>query len=195
MNNMNILFFDVETTGKINRKAPASARMQPRIVQLGALLEDQDGNKIEEFSAILKCDGIPIPAEAAGIHGITDRIAAEKGLPRKHCMARLADLTKRAGLVVGHNIEFDSFMVEIEICHLGPDVAPTKGLQTFCTMQAATPLCKIPSPYGYSDFKWPKLEEAYKILCGKELTGAHDALADVMACREVYREILRRSVR
>lgn len=45
-------------------------------------------------------------------------------------------------------------------------------------------ICKLPGQYG--DWKWPKLTEAYQHAFGKTFDGAHDALADVRACKDVY---------
>lgn len=181
----NILFFDVETTGKADMRRAASVAQQPRIVELGALLTTSTGTEIESFNCILQMDGIRIPKEATDIHGITDEIAAAKGVPRRQAMSKLAALSRNAGLVVGYNIDFDSFLVEIEVHHLGRGFAPV-CLPTFCAMRASTPICKIPSPYYEGQFKWPKLEEAYRIICKKELSNAHSALADTRASSEIY---------
>jgi len=53
--------------------------------------------------------------------------------------------------------------------------------------EAMTPICDIPGPYGP---KWPRLQEAHKHVFGKEFDGAHDALADVIACKNIYFWIL-----
>ena len=34
--------------------------------------------------------------------------------------------------------------------------------------------------------KWPNLAEAYKFFTGKEMIGAHNALNDCLATREIY---------
>jgi hypothetical protein len=46
-------------------------------------------------------------------------------------------------------------------------------------------ICKLPSKYP-GEYKWPRLIEAYRHAFGKDFTGAHDALADVRACKEIY---------
>ena len=54
----------------------------------------------------------------------------------------------------------------------------------FCTMLNTVEIVKIPGRKGY---KWPKLDEAYRILVDPDgFEGAHDALADVKACRKVF---------
>jgi DNA polymerase III epsilon subunit-like protein len=62
-----------------------------------------------------------------------------------------------------------------------------------CLMRAAAPVCKIPSPYeGYEDFyKWPSLEEAYRILLGRESPGSHRALMDAARAGEIAIELHR----
>jgi DNA polymerase III epsilon subunit-like protein len=63
-------------------------------------------------------------------------------------------------------------------------------------MHAATPVCKIlhAKPRHDQDYKWPKLSEAYRYFFGRALEGAHDALVDVKACRDVYFEMKRLGV-
>jgi len=56
--------------------------------------------------------------------------------------------------------------------------------KSFCTMKEMTPICKIPG--RYDEFKWPRLTEAYRHAFGGEFGNAHDALADVRACKEIY---------
>jgi hypothetical protein len=63
---------------------------------------------------------------------------------------------------------------------------------TFCTMEKSTNLVKLPGKYG--KYKWPKLVELYKFLFNEELTGAHDALVDILATRRCYYELLKRGI-
>lgn len=37
-----------------------------------------------------------------------------------------------------------------------------------CPMKVATPICKLPSQYGYSNYKWPTVEEAWAHFFGKK---------------------------
>ena len=66
-----------------------------------------------------------------------------------------------------------------------------KAGQSDCTAKLATPICKIPPTAkmvaaGFNKFKTPNLGEAYRHFTGNELVNAHSAMADVMACRDVY---------
>lgn len=35
-------------------------------------------------------------------------------------------------------------------------------------------------------YEWPRLQEAYKHAFGKEFEGAHDAMSDIRATKEIY---------
>jgi len=50
-------------------------------------------------------------------------------------------------------------------------------------------LCFDTETSGIPDFKALNLQETYKFFFGREFQGAHRAIADVIACREIYREI------
>jgi DNA polymerase-3 subunit epsilon len=76
-----IAVFDVETTGKDPKEA--------RIVQAALLLMQPDGT-VDKDSSLrgLVNPGVPIPEEAAKVHGVTDARAA-KGTPAPQAVAKL----------------------------------------------------------------------------------------------------------
>ncbi len=175
------LFFDTETTGKANMRGGPMVT-QPAIVQLGALLTDDDGGERAVMNLIIKPDGWTIPAEAAAIHGITTDLAEQCGVPLVSALSVFSMLCARANELIAHNIDFDLLVTESAYHRLGKE-SRFDGLPKFCTMKATTDVCKIPGPYGY---KWPKLAEAHVQLLCRELEDAHDALADVRGCARVY---------
>lgn len=176
---MKILFYDTETTDKLNFHRPHSDPSQPRLVQLGAVLTD-DKTEIASVRAIVKPEGFAIPDEAAAVHGITTERALADGLPLATVLRAFRDLANQAELFVCHNSDFDELMMRREF-HLAE--TPWLAAPHFCTMRQSTNRCRIPGPYG---FKWPKLSEAIEFAFGEKLEGAHDAMADVRATMRLY---------
>jgi DNA polymerase III epsilon subunit-like protein len=186
------IFFDTETTGvPRNYKAPTTDTDNwPRLVQLGWILMDSEGNKMAQHDYIVRPVGFKIPAEAASVHGITTEKALEEGRDLAEVIDEfMADFDK-ATFIVGHNISFDQNIVGAELVRLNrPDVMTSK--RTFCTMQAGTNFCKIPGKYGY---KWPKLMELYVKLFGHDFEGAHNAMSDIDATQECFWEMRKRGL-
>lgn len=183
-----ILFFDTETTGFPNFNERARHESQPHIVQLAAILTDDAGKVMESHNVIVKPDGWTIPKEVSDIHGITDEIA-KIGIPEKLAASLLLDMVKKSALVVAHNLTFDKFIARIALRRFDlftdEEDAWWKSLPSFCTMREMTEMCELPSTTGRG-FKWPKLSEAYQFAFNKPLDGAHDALVDVTACKDLY---------
>lgn len=182
-----ILFFDTETTGKANFNAPPDAEYQPRIVQLGALLCDEKECEIASINLIIR-PVFEIPVEASNVHGITTEFAKSCGVPVFYALQLFWALVRQADLLVAHNIAFDSFIIKGESLRF---VTDTLEKPEVCTMKAMTPRCKIPG--RYEDYKWPKLSEAYRHAFGKDLDGAHDAMSDIRATKDVYFWITKQS--
>lgn len=178
-----ILFFDTETTGKYDFRASPDAHHQPHLVQLGAILVDASWNVRDQFAAVVKPKNWIIPDEAAKVHGITTEIAQAVGSHLTDVLHQFAGFCRAANLRIAHNLQFDDAVMETAFARTG-DVWHKTPIG-FCTMHAMTDVCKIPGNYG--DYKWPRLAEAYKHVTGKEFVGAHDAMADVLACVDVYR--------
>jgi DNA polymerase III subunit epsilon len=59
-------------------------------------------------------------------------------------------------------------------------------------MKEATTFCGLPGRYG--DFKYPNLTELHRTLFQKAFADAHDALADVRACKAAFFELRTRGV-
>ncbi len=187
-----ILFFDTETTGiPLNYQAPSSDTQNwPRLVQLAWILTDENGNRILTGNLIVKPDGFNIPADASKVHGISTERAKEEGVPLAEVIERFKSDLNMATYIVGHNIEFDKKIVGAEMIRLGmKDIMDSK--KSYCTMQSSIDFCKIPGKYGY---KYPKLQELYKILFGCEFDNAHDAMSDIEATKKCFWELRKRKL-
>jgi DNA polymerase III epsilon subunit-like protein len=180
------LFFDTETTGLWNFKAPISDPAQPRLVELGMILDDEERNIVSQISLFVKPEGFIIPGEASGIHGVTQARADKYGVPARTAIALFTNLSKLTDTIVAHNLEYDKKILGRELFLFNASFPEKREL---CTMQVSTSICRIPGKM--KGYKWPKLDEAYRIIVSPDgFEGAHTALADVMACRAVYYKLL-----
>lgn len=172
------LFFDTETTG-----FPPSAR----ICQLAALLTDKDGNEIKRLNSLVKPDNWTIPEKVIAIHGKTNEMCEAEGSPMLELLDEFFKMLRDSRVVIAHNISFDNKMIGIE-CEYYNQKWLTLGLVYYCTMEKSKNILKLPhARYGYKN---PKLIEAYRYFFGKDFDNAHDAMADVMACRDVFFKLM-----
>lgn len=82
-----ILFYDTGTTGLPNWKTPSGGDDQPHMVQIGAVLCNEETKEvIKELDVIIKHDGWVIPAETIAVHGINNEHAAMLGIPEKQAI-------------------------------------------------------------------------------------------------------------
>jgi DNA polymerase III epsilon subunit-like protein len=179
-----ILFFDTETTGKANFKLEPDDLSQPRLVQLGAILTDDEGKEISSVNLIVRPKGFDIPDAAASIHGITTTLANQVGVPIVRVLHVFHQLASAAKCFAAHNIDFDEFILKGEFLRAKFTSTPFEtDKDFFCTMKGMTDVCQLPGPYR---FKWPTLQEAHQHAFGREFKGEHDAMADVRACLALH---------
>jgi DNA polymerase-3 subunit epsilon len=185
------LFFDTETTGLPSDREPLDHHSQPHIVQIAALLCADDGGVRGSFSLIVNPgDDVEVPQRAAEVHGITTERMRAEGVEPRRALALLAHFLKCADVRVAHNIKFDDWLVRIANARAWHHYDPLPG-RPFCTMEAAAPIVNLPPTErmlaaGMNKPKSPNLSEAYRHFFGEELEGAHDAMADAMACRRIF---------
>jgi DNA polymerase-3 subunit epsilon len=191
------LFYDVETSGLPDYKAPSEAPHQPHIVQMGAILVDEHYNELKRLDAIVRPEGWEIPAEVAAIHGITNERALAEGRREDQVMAEFTALWMQATKRIAFNDPFDARLVRIFYKRTGQDAMADKWHEfpVDCAMKRATPLCALPPTakmlaVGRRHYKNPKLEEAVRILLQEEMVGAHSAIIDVEYTIRVYRHMV-----
>ena len=59
------------------------------------------------------------------------------------------------------------------------------------TMRVGKDFCKIPGNFMYDDYKYPKLDELYYKLFNKHFENQHNAMADIEATLECYKELIK----
>lgn len=183
------IFFDTETTGKLNYKLARTHPSQPRLVQLGAILRDNAGVVISQMNAIVRPIGFEIPEEASKIHGISTDAAIERGVAVQDVLHLFNAFCQVAHTAVGHNIEYDEAVLSMEADRLGEILhIPERKI---CTMKSSTDLCQLPGNYGY---KWPKLQELHEFLFSEPFAEAHDAFNDILATMRCFDELRLRGV-
>ena len=174
-----IIIFDTETTGIPNWKTPSGGDDQPHIVSLAALMvEEQTKEVIQTLNLIVKPDGWEIPQETIDVHGITNELAAEVGVPEEAALNIFLNLwngRKR----IAYNTTFDNRIIRIATKRY-------KNEQVIVNWKDGQYECAMIGSKKVMGGKNPKLEAAYKYFMGTELEGAHDALVDTKACMDVY---------
>ncbi|MFT6550517.1 MAG: DNA polymerase-3 subunit epsilon [Zhongshania marina] len=180
-----ILFFDTETTGLPKWKEPSDSPEQPHLVQLAAILADQDTQKIiSSMDVIIRPDDWEISEEMTAIHGISQEQALAVGIPEALALDMFLNLW-RGGTTAAHNSNFDQRIIRIAIKRYNQNELMQEAWAVkenhFCTMRAAQTVI---------GGKAPKLSEAYEHFTDKVLEGAHNAMADTTACMEVYWQLM-----
>lgn len=196
-----ILFIDTETNGlpRDFRGAYNDTTNWPRLVQIAWLLADEDGKTLAEKSYIIKPDGWVIGGEVSNIHGITTERAHKEGIPLQGVIDALEVDLIGVKYVVCHNVNFDRPVLACEYCRVAQQIQSDAWSNSviyptakhFCTMEMTTNILKIPGKIK-DTYKWPKLDELYKYLFGKDVPGRdryHDALFDVRATAQCFFKI------
>lgn len=186
---MKILPFDSETNALPDWNMPSESPHQPHLVSLAAALVDSvTGDVLEKMDVIVKPEGWEITQETIDIHGITMERAMDEGISEADALDRLIDMWCKCDLRTAFNATFDNRIIRIaQKRYFSPDNSvqmewmrswnDDKELY-YCTMQGAKKAMGLKKP--------PKLGEAYQHFFGKPLVNAHQAMADTMACMEIY---------
>ncbi|MGN4161381.1 exonuclease domain-containing protein [Streptomyces sp. NEAU-PBA10] len=175
-----LIGFDLETTGTDPREA--------RIVT-AAVIEVADGER-RGHRTWLADPGIPIPAGATAVHGITDARAAAEGSPPDRVADAVAEALTgywRAGVpVVAYNAPFDLTLLAAELRrHRLPSIAERLG---------GAPVGPVIDPLTVDRAvdRYRKGSRRLSAVCaeyGVALEEAHDASADALAAARLARAI------
>lgn len=186
---MNYLFFDTETTGKPkNYDSPAfDTDNWPRLVSFAYILSDETGDIIKKDAFIVKPDGYEIHKDVENVHGISTELANREGIDINDALNIIESLIDEAGILVGHNISFDINVVDCEFYRYREKLY-LDNMPYRCTMKESVSYCALPK------LKYPKLQDLYTKLFGKQFKDAHNAMADIQATFECFWELVKLGV-
>lgn len=156
-----LAFFDLETTG-VNVA-------EDRIVEISVIKLNPDGT--EEVLTELVNPGMPIPAEAAAVHGITDAKVADKPT-FKELAPKIKSFIGNADLSGFNCLKFDVPLLVEEFLRNDEDFE-MKGRKVVDVQNI------------FHKMEQRTLVAAYKFYCDGDLTDAHSAEADTRATMEV----------
>ncbi len=165
------LFFDTETTGWARSK-PLAHPEQPYMCQLAAILTDENNVAMAQFASLIKIP-IEMPEGALKVHGKTNEMLERYGQSLGDVLVQFATLGSYADTWVAHNMVFDDKILAIAKARAG--ILTGSPTHKRCTMVRAR---ELGSKGG--------LAEAYRYFCNKVMLGAHDAMQDAEACRELF---------
>lgn len=186
---MMLLPFDTETTGLPDWKAPSDDPQQPHIVQLAALLvDDQNREIMESMDVIVRPDGWVISPEMTKIHGISQEKAMDAGIKESDAVEQFMAMYEACDLRIAHNTTFDNRIIRIALKRHFPDLVSDKWKDPklyFCTWMACRTLLRGSS--GHT------LAECCQILLGRDITQeAHSAMPDTLNTLDLYYDLLKR---
>ena len=167
-----------------NWKIPSGDPSQPHIVQLAGILCDADSKAvIMGMDLIIKPEGYEIPEEMTEIHGISNEMAMDVGVPEKLAVETLLAMCGNADRCA-YNKTFDQRIIRIALKRFFSD----EGLMDrWATKEDHHDTMRMAQKVFGG--KVMKLSEAYLKVTGVEFEGAHTAIMDTLACMELYFEL------
>lgn len=186
---MSILFYDLETTGFIN-KVSSDPEDQPGVVQIGAIKTDLKGVPIEgPFNRLVNPE-LKDPdmwrEDAMVVSGIRpEDVENEQTLHT--VLPEFAAYCLGAKYFVGYNhIEFDNVVLMVNLLRYGYEHCFPWPLIHIDVMEMAAEHLNIAGKQGRKN---PKLIEIYEEVTGKKMENAHNALFDVYGTLEVFNQL------
>jgi len=200
---MIVLIFDVETTGllpKTNTDPPVY------ITQLSLALYDVKNNQLlKTYNAFVKIpEDVTISDKVTQITGIDRAKLNAEGVDIVDVLERFYDAYSRANIMVAHNLDFDSKVIEIEANRnydrlLNKETAPhivwmfdsmyatLTNVVMKCTMKMSKELCNIERVNSRGPYiKFPTLCELYEKLFHTKPENLHNSMMDVLVCLRCY---------
>lgn len=169
------LFFDTETTGLPNFNLPLTAPEQPHIVSIAMVLTDESGREMSVYKSPTLPAGWAVDesGRAYEVNKLGNEALNKYGLDFKIALSMFRLFSDKATMKIAHNYRFDGFLMKAAHEKLGIDPGP--AIDKYCTMIG---IKAVTGKGGLAD--------AYLSCFGKPHENAHDALADVRACKDVF---------
>lgn len=177
---LDAVIFDTETTGT-NTKVDKIVQIATMQMSKGKIVPEKTVNQLIN-------PGIPIPAEAMNVHGITDEMVKDAPKMEDYVVPFLdKTLTKGNGIIVAYNSKFDVPLLNRYVRE--HNVSDARQLKEKSMAKVLDPFILIQRIHPFLGAK-KKLSYQYHWLFCKPMEDAHDALADVKGTVDVLKYCL-----
>ena len=178
----NIIFFDVETNGKIG-----SSVLSISAIKVNYDFENDKWTKLSEYNRFyFRSEEEPIDFGAINVHGLTDDVITEKRKGKNYPLTFKEDFNSLfryfhdTNHFVAHNIKFDRSFIPF----------PLKN--QFDTMMENIDIVKAGINENYGTYKWPKLMECARFYnIPMEETRLHESFYDVIITFRVFYKMIK----
>ncbi len=180
------LVVDTETSGlPKNWSAPYSSEKNwPHIIQIAWIIYDQNHQEIKRENHYINNIGVKIDKAALKVHHIDAEYLQANGEAKEKVMLSFADdIEKYRPLVIGHFIELEYHMVNVELHRIGRKNI-FKDLVFFCTMKASAPYITN------TVISYLKLDKFYTVLFNEIPENVHNALSDTLNTAKIFFHLL-----
>lgn len=180
------LVFDTETTDLPLKGVSEKDPRQPHLVQLAGQLVDARGDVLAGINFPVRLpEGAEMGKKAEAVHGLSKKHLDKFGVPLEWALGAFGLLVRRAHGLVAHNAKFDLSILSFAYHRAGlPN--PLTEMSCVCTMEASKKLLRLPPRGGFGGYKNPSLNELHLHAFDRVVKGAHDAMVDVVACRDCF---------
>lgn len=203
-----VLVFDVETTGLLPKK-DAPIEDYPYIIQFSFAVYNVKTRIIEyaaNYYINVECEISPFISQ---LTGVTKEMCTTIGVPLKRVLEEFYGYYNNCGIIVAHNLNFDSTVLKMEIERHANESSVINAMKhtmfdkeynldrrktTFCTMMYSINICNImaerpkknpDAPPTYYK-KFPTLLEFHRFLFGTEPANLHNSMVDVLVCLRCF---------
>ena len=168
--------FDCETTGIDS--------FNDRIIQLVIATADGDGNVIEHWEWFIDPD-VPVPDEAAEVHGFTNEYLAEHGRPAAEVFGEAVHVFRkhRRLVQVAYNMNFDLTFLDAEFERWGITKTFGSGMASHARLYDPYVTDRANDKYRKGKRKLLDLADHYGVEYNED--ELHNALADVTLTAKV----------
>ncbi|MGM9475655.1 3'-5' exonuclease [Pedobacter sp. GSP4] len=180
------LVVDTETSGLPKSwSAPYSKEKNwPHIVQIAWIIYDKNHQEVKRENHYIKNTDFTIDKAAQKIHKITPEYLQQHGESKEKVLLQFySDVKNYQPLIIGHFIELDYHMVNVELYRIGKEHL-FKDLPFFCTMKASADYITN------SVISHLKLDKFYTILFNEVPENMHNALADALNAAKIFFHLL-----
>ncbi len=188
-----LFFFDLETTGFGRKRETVRFEYEryARIVQIGWILAQPNGQIVNRRTFVIRPNGFEIPESAVAVHGITTEIAHEIGIDIDLILDPLRVDIDKADEIIAFNVAYDAPILGAEFIR-AERADPLRGKRLFCMMRETKQFCGMVDRNRRP--KMPSLKELHQKLFGCDFE-RHDAGNDCDATLKCCVELINRGVK